>query len=189
MTVYQVPGLAPNDFTTDFEDLVLQFLYNQWSISNPAKDTTGKTGVDGSKVQFRPGFPDYSKPFEVLCLQTNTRVADLNDPFSWHFFTQIEIRIVRAYEAQRDNIAPELGNMEREVERIINTYTPNAINGIQDIIYHGRQRDYGNLARTTATAKRNVLPGSAGIVSAASWANSTWESVVFCELSYYKEVV
>lgn len=186
--VYQVPVLAA-DFTTDFEDLMLNYLYSQWSISNPAKDPTGKTGIDGSKVQFRPGFPDYSKPFEVLCLQTNTRVADLNDPFSWHFFTQLEIRIVRAYEAQRDNIAPELGNMEREVEKIINTYTPNAINGIQDIIFRGRQRDYGNLARTTATAKRN-LKGSAGLVSSAgSWSTSTWESVVFCELSYYKEVI
>ena len=188
--VYQVPAPVSADFSQDFEDLVLQYLYNQWSISNPAKDPLGKTGVDGTKVQFRPGFPDYVKPFQVLCLQTSTRVADRNDPHSWHFFTQLEIRIIRAFEFQRDNVAVELGNMEREVERIINTYTTNAIPGISDIIYLSRQRDYGNLSRTTATAKRTSGGLGQGVVnSSASWATTTWESVTICELSYYKEVV
>lgn len=182
--VYQVPALS-SDFTADFEDLVIQYLFTKWSISNPGKGAT-KTGTDGTKVQFRPGFSDYAHPFQVLCLQTTTRVANMNDPYSWHMFTGVEIRIIRAYEPTRDNIAVELGNMEREVERIINEYTMNDINGIQDFIFISRSRDYGNLSRTTATAKRNVL-GTGGIVGGASWANSTWESVTMAEVSYYKE--
>ena len=187
MCVYQVPQLS-SDFLVDFEDLVIQYLFDEWSIANPGKGAT-KTNTDGSKVQFRPGFPDYSKPFEVLALQTSTTVRDRNDAYSWHMFTQIEVRIVRAYEIQRDNVSPELGNMEREVERIINEYNIDDINGIHDIIFMGRQRDYGNLSRNTATARRNILGAGAALASSVSWANSTWESVTLAELSYIKERV
>lgn len=187
MSTYQVPGLAPNDFTTDFEDLLINYLFTQWSISNPAKGLTTTSLTD--KVNFRPGFPNYATNYEVLCLQTSTRVADRNDPYSWHFFTQMEIRMI-AKERTRDNIAPQLGNMEREIERIINTYPHNAINGIQDIIFISRQRDYGHLSRNIATAigSKQGSRATASAVS-ASWATSSWESVILCELSYYKEVV
>ena len=177
---YQVPTLAA-DFTADFENLVNTYLHAQWSISNPAKDT-GTTGTDGTKVQFRPGFPNYSKPFEILTLTTSTVPANRNDPYSWHFFTTVEIRIVRSMELQRDNIAVELGNMEREVERIINSYTINGINGIQDFIFVNRNRDYGNVGGTATGAGSRVN-------TAKNWAASAWQSVTTATLSYYKELI
>ncbi len=187
MTTYQVPGLAPNDFVVDFEDLLILYLWTKWTETVPPRGTT-LTSL-GPDINFRPGFPNYSVTYEILCVQTNTRVADLNDPHSWHFFTQLEIRIV-AREITRDQIAVQLGNMERELERIINQYGHNDIPGIQDIIFQGRQRDYGNLSRNTATA-RGAKQGSRAVASAsaASWTTSTWESVTVIECSYYKEIV
>ena len=177
MVTYQVPILAA-DFSQDFEDMVITYLFNEWNIANPAQDAAA-TGSDGTKVHFRPGFPDGSKPFEILCLTTQTIPANRNDPYSWHFFTTIEIRIVRSMEMARDNLAPELGNMEREVERIINSYVSDDIPGVQDFIFLSRNRDYGSTG-SAATSRVNT---------AKNWAASTWQSLTIAQLSYYKEIV
>lgn len=178
MPTYQVPGLSA-DFTTDFEDLVLTYLFTKWSISGSNKPQKGLTAQDVSAdLRFKPGFPDNLKPYEVNCLRTDTTVANRNDPNSWHLFTTVEIRLT-ATRLSKDNVDPELGNMEREVQRIINSYPINDINGIQDLIYLGDSRDYGTASTATGT----------GIRTPMTWASSRWSTVVRVNLSYYKELI
>ena len=162
-------------------------MWDKWTETVPPRGET-LTSL-GEDISFRPGFPSYAVPFEILCVQTNTRVANLNDPYSWHMFTMMDIRIV-AREMTRDNIAVQLGNMEREVEQIINLYTDDDIPGIQDIVFQSRMRDYGNLSRNVASARQSRSGSkAAAAATAASWSTTTWESVTSCEMSYYKEVV
>ena len=177
MSTYQVPGLSA-DFTTDFEDLVLSYLFTKWSISGANKPQKGLTAQDVSAdLRFKPGFPDNLKPYEINCLRTETAVAQRNDPYSWHLFTTVEVRLT-ATRLSKDNVDPELGNMEREVQRIINSYPQNDINGIQDIIYLGDIRDYGVQSAS-----------STGIRTPTTWASSRWSTVVRIQLSYYKELI
>ena len=170
MSTYIVAAL-PGDFTTDFEDLLLSYIFAEWSISTPAKGTTPQDTA--ASLRFKAGMPDGLKPYEINALQTETRVSDKNDPQSWHFFTTVEIRIT-AERIARDNIDPELGNMEREVQRIVNQYPANDIPGIADLIFSQMSRDYTGFA--TGGARR-------ALTTALS---SRWSSVTLVSLSYYK---
>lgn len=168
---YVVAGLV-GDFITDFEDLVLSYIFAEWSISAPAKGTTPQD--TNATLRFKAGMPDGLKPYEINALQLETRVSDKNDPQSWHFFTDVEIRIT-AERIARDNIDPELGNMEREVQRIINQYPDQDIPGISDLIFNRMLRDYIGNTRS-ATGRRTVTTAL----------SSKWSSVTTVSLSYYK---
>ena len=176
-STYQVPNLAA-DFTVDFEDLLLDYLFSKWSTTDPLKGATPQDTA--SNLRFKPGFPDNFKPYEINALTISTRIATRNDPYSWHFFTLMEVRTT-ATRLSKDNVDPQLGNMERELERIINTYPQNDIPGIQDMIYIGFSRDYAG----ASFAQTRAVTGS----SISSWSSSRWSSVTSFELSYYKEIV
>lgn len=167
---YSVAGL-PADFTTDFEDLLLSYIFAEWSISDPAKGVTMQDTA--SSLRFRPGFPDNLKPYEINALTTNTTISQRTDPQSWNFFTTVEIRTT-VQRIARDNIDPQLGNMEREVQRIINQYQSNEITGIQDLIYVSSSRDYRGIHTTAATT------------TAGTWSLSRWSATTNVNLSYHK---
>ena len=167
---YSVAGL-PADFTQDFEDLLLAYIFQEWSIADPAKGVTPQD--TNSSLRFRAGFPDNLKPYEVNALTTNTSISQRTDPQSWNFFTTVEIR-TSVQRIARDNIDPQLGNMEREVQRIINQYQSNEITGIQDLIYVSSNRDYRGITSTAATT------------TTGTWSLSRWSSTTSVQVSYHK---
>jgi hypothetical protein len=170
---YVVAGLA-GDFVSDFEDLVLGYIFTKWSISAPAKGSTPQDTT--ATLRFKAGMPDGLKPYEINALQTDTKVADKNDPHSWHFFTSVEIRVT-AERIARDNIDPELGNIEREIQRIVNQYPANDIAGISDLIFMGMSRDYFGISGT-GTSIRQATRTTA--------LSSRWSSTTSILVSYYK---
>jgi hypothetical protein len=170
---YVVAGLA-GDFVSDFEDLVLSYIFTKWSITTPTKGSTPQDTV--APLRFKAGMPDGLKPYEINALQTDTKVADKNDPQSWHFFTSVEIRVT-AERIARDNIDPELGNMEREIQRIVNQYPQNDITGINDLIFMGMSRDYFGSSGTTGTIRQSRRTTAL---------SSRWSSVTSVLVSYYK---
>ena len=167
---YSVAGL-PADFTDDFEDLLLAYIFAEWSITEPRKGATMQDTA--SSLRFRAGFPDGFKPYEVNTLATSTTISQRTDPQSWNFLTTVEVRLT-VKRIARDNIDPQLGNMEREVQRIINQYHSNEITGIQDLIYVSSNRDYRGIQTTAATT------------TAGTWSLSKWSSVTNVNLSYHK---
>jgi len=172
MSTWVVPELNA-DFSQDFEDTIIQYIYDKWSVNNPAKGTTLKPDYESEPdtISFKPGFPDYFRPYECACVQTRTAPLDkIGGKFV--FTTGLDI-MVRMKRIQRDAIDmdPQLENMETEVQRIIEDYQPNEIVGIKDLVY-----DENVSAERVYNAKD-------------SFAKSDWRSVVHVKVFYEKEDV
>ena len=164
---WQVPELG-TDFSQDFEDIIIQYIFDNWSISLPAKDT-GMQPDESDKVQFKAGFSDFSQPYEVCCVQTRTEPLEKIDG-KFVFTTGLDI-MVRMQRIERDAIdfEPELENMEAEVQRIVEDYVPNTIVGIKDLIYQ-------------------ESPSVERVYNARdSFARSDWRSIIHIKVFYEKE--
>lgn len=180
---YGVSGSSPfADFTTDFEDLVLQYLYNEWSISDPAKPAAMQG--NNQDLEFRPGFRRNRPAYQVLCIQTDTPPPEDQEVSrrSWKFMTSLEITIV-VRRINRDNIDPQLGNMEREVQRIISQYRKDDIPGIVDMFYRGQARVYEDTI-AGGTRSSTIRESSQGAQNAFS---TVWQTRVYCDIMYYKD--
>ena len=81
----------------------------------------------------------------------------------WLYEAQFEI-IVSAKRLARDNVDAQLGNVEREIQRIVCLYTPNDIDGVDDIFYRGQERVYG---------------------IGESWASSNWATRIIIAVRYH----
>ncbi len=147
MSTYIVPELAA-DFNKDFEDMLIDYIFSKWSINAPAKGAT--VTAEAADLHFRPGFPSNRKPFEVLALQTVTDVIqDIEINRAWYQRTTVEVTLT-AMRIQKDNIdaAPDtvgnLGNMERELQRIVRQYITDSgkITGIMNMTFDGGGRIY-----------------------------------------------
>lgn len=165
MPTYGVPELSSPgnavDFSTDFEDMLINYVYQEWGIADPPKPANM---VGDTKIQFRPGFPAYNTPYEVLCLQHETTLIDKVSAQQYHYQTVCEIRLVENH-IKRDQVDPQLGNMEREIQRIVNQHKYNEIPGIHRILYLSSRRLYD--PRDT-------------------YAKSRWESVIRVGMNYIK---
>ena len=163
-----VPELG-TDFTEDFEDIIIQYLWEKWSINNPDKDTILHTD-DPDKIRFKAGFPDTSFPYEICCVQTRTEPIEKVNA-KWVFTTKLDI-LVRMQRLDRTAIEtePQMENMEREVQRIIEHYPPNEIVGIKDLVYDlpSTERVYG---------------------SSDTFAKSDWRSITRIKVFYEKEEI
>jgi len=114
---------------------------------------------------YRIGFPDHSKPYEITCLERETTIGRLtfHQPAAvYEFTTRWEINIFTK-RLSRDNVDPQLGNMEREVQRIICQFKSGDIPGVRDLIYQGQERIY---------------------TSNDNWASSEWRSRVSVLMKY-----
>lgn len=114
---------------------------------------------------FRIGFPDHTKPYEITALQTNTTADPLQGPnFGrvYEFTTTVQISIF-VKRLNRDNVDPQLGNMEREVQQVICQYKSGDISKVRDIIYEGQERIYN---------------------ANDSYAKSEWRTVVTVSVKY-----
>jgi len=123
------------DFTSDFEDLVIPYITNKYSLTDPAK-------TDTDHFSIHVGFYDYFRPYEITALTTDTRVEEwLNGGRASYQSTGLEISI-RMKRINRNKVDPQLGNMEREIIRIAGQYRHDDILGIKNILYDGGGRVY-----------------------------------------------
>ena len=159
MSTFVVPELSSTDFTSDFDELVRAYLYSKYSLTDPLK-----TGTD---IKFKVGFFDYKLPYEIAILEQDT------DPPQYpngrrRAYTQttmeIHIRMKRLARSETE-ISPQLGYMEREIQRILMQYRTGDIAGIKDLYWAGGARNY-----------------SAG----DSYAQTDWRSMVRARLIYEK---
>jgi len=170
VVTWVVPELN-TDFTQDFEDIIIQYIYDKWAINNPAKGATLQTNTETEPdtISFKPGFPDFFRPYECAIVQTRTTPLEkMGGKFM--FVTGLDV-MVRMKRIERDGIAEDiqLENMEREVQRITEHYIPNEIVGIKDIIYDD--------AVSTEKVYR----------ARDTWAKSDWRTVVHIKVFYEKE--
>jgi len=98
-----------------------------------------------SFLGYRVGFPDHSKPYEITALQRNTDIKQMQGPAGMGAYfeanTMIEINIF-CKRINRDNVDPQLGNMEREVMRLICGFNKGDIAGVSDMVLERMERIY-----------------------------------------------
>lgn len=148
------------DFTSDFDEMVRSYIATKYSLADPDK-TTANT------LKIKVGFFDYKLPYEIAILERET------DPPQWlsgrrvifnHTTMEIHIRMKRLARSETE-ISPQLGYMEREIQRIAMQYRNQDILGIKDMIFAGGERVYN---------------------SPDSFATSDWRSMVRVRLQYQK---
>ena len=154
----------------DWDKLVLAYLFANWNISNPAKGSTPIDTSNNTFVRFRLGFPDYSHAYEITILETDSPVQAMNHGWRYWFQTTLLIGI-RMKRIGRDRPDPQLGFMEREIQRLAMTYITFAtqqIPGVKEMNYAGQERiynatdsyaisDWRTEARITITYEKTVL--------------------------------
>ena len=96
-------------------------------------------------MQIKEGLANYFRPYQAVILPTTTNIEKLNylkfGGGAWQFQEDYDV-IVQAKRLQRDQVNLQLGNVEREIQRIVCTYKPNDIPGVDDMHYGGQERLY-----------------------------------------------
>lgn len=107
-----------------------------------------------SDLQFIHGYPNDFKAYQIATRETRTYTEKITpNKFGggiWVFSTIVELTIV--VRRERDNfIAPQLGNIEREIMKRVGQYKPDDIPGIDQLlyIYHDRVYDFNQGYATT----------------------------------------
>ena len=152
MATFICPDIGPTSyFTQPFENLLIQYIYNEWSIANPAKPAEMQ-GAD-QDMTFRPGYLAEQPTYQILTVQRETN--PIGDPLmigqtALSLLTTVEvmIRMRRLIPANADpdepifGIDPQYWNMEQEVLRIVGQYdkNPQDIAGIKNLIFLGMNR-------------------------------------------------
>jgi len=118
-------------------------------------------------LQIRVGLQDFFQPYGATILPTRTSIEkqslQKHAGGYWLYEAQYEI-VISAKRLARDNIDAQLGNVEREIQRIVCLYTPNDIDGVDDIFYRGQERVYG---------------------IGESWATSNWATRIIIAVRYH----
>jgi len=156
--------------TGDWDKLVLAYLFANWTLTNPAKGSAQIDNSNDAFVRFRLGFPDYTHPYEVNIIETDTQVQVMNH--GWRYWMQTTLLIgIRMKRLDRDRADPQLGFMEREIQRLAMTYITFAtqqIPGVKEMNWAGQSRTYNATdtyaksdwrteARITITYEKTVL--------------------------------
>ena len=160
------------DFTQDFEDLIIQYFYDKWQETDPAKGSTMKPDYESepNTLSFKPAFPDYFRPYEICCVQTRTELIQQFNKGRFVFTTGLDV-MLRMKRLDRDAIEvdPQLDKMEIEVERIVTRYRDCDIPGIKDLSFD------------PVTSVERVYNGS------DSYMKSDWRSIVRIKAFYEKQ--
>ena len=156
----QTSGTNIPDFASDFDELLRAYIFSKYALTDPDK-TTANT------LKIKVGFFDYKLPYEIAILERETDPPNyLNGRRRAYTHTTMEIHIrMKRLARSESEISPQLGFMEREIQRIAMQYRNTDIIGIKDIIWSGGERIY--------TAND-------------SYANSDWRSMVRVRLQYEK---
>ena len=98
-----------------------------------------------SFLGYRVGFPDHSKPYEITVLQRDTVIKQIQNSAGMGLYyeanTYIEISIF-CKRITPDNVDPQLGNMEREVVRLVCGFNKGDIPGVSDMVLERMERIY-----------------------------------------------
>ena len=190
---YGLAGSSPfNDFATDLENIVIQYIYDRWSFISPSQlAKPAAMHGEGQNIEFRSGFDRGAPSFQVLCVQTSTDVVEQTSARrSWHFVTRLEVTVITNIMDDIDNVKAELGQMEREVQRILNQYKLGDISGIPitEMMFSGQARIYDDIisgANSNPQVRGNS--GGRGSSGGVSWATSRWKTRLYAECHYYKD--
>jgi|SRR5687768_8213725 len=188
MSTYGVSGSSPfQDFSQDLENLLIQYIYDEWSIADPAKPAA-KQGF-GQTIEFRPGFDRTTPAYQVLCIQTDTETVEADtSQRSFKFLTRFEITVITNIMGDLDNVQPQLGYMEREIQRIINQYRYQDIPGIVNLAFRGQARVYDDIV---AGANRSPTIRGSSIKSQTTDTSNAlttrWKTRIYAEAEYYKD--
>jgi len=119
-----------------------------------------------SQIQIRVGLANFFQPYSTTMIPTRQQITQMSlTKFGgghWQVMAEFEI-MVFAKNLPRDNVQPQLGNIEREIQRMVCMYKPNDIDGVEDMFYIGQDRIYG--------VDNN-------------WAVSNWQSRIIIALKY-----
>ena len=96
-----------------------------------------------ANLQIRTGFADFFQPYSATILPISTSIDkhSLTKGY-WILNGNYEI-LISTKRLARDNVDIQLGNVEREIMRIVCSYVPDQIIGIEDMFYRGHERIYG----------------------------------------------
>jgi hypothetical protein len=134
---FVVPELATTDFTSDFDELVRAYIETKYALADPDKATP-------NTIKFKVGFFDAKLPYEIAVLETDTEPPQYpNGRRRAYTSTGIEIHIrMKRLPRSETEIPPQLGKMEREIQRIAMQYRSQDIPGIKDMVWTGGTRVY-----------------------------------------------
>lgn len=158
MSTFVVPELSTTDFTSDFDELVRGYIATKYSLTDPPND-------DNMKIKV--GFPVFDRPYCISILETDTLTPDYTNGRRRAFLStgiEVYIRMERLDQAGTE-IDPQLGYMERELQRIAMQYRNGDIPGIKDMYWDGGSRIYN---------------------ATDSYAKSDWRSLIRFRLLYEK---
>ena len=159
MSTFVVPELSTTDFTSDFDELVRAYIETKYSLADPLKAS--------NTIKFKVGFFDFKLPYEIAILETETDPPQYpNGRRRAYTQTTMEIHIrMKRLPRSETEISPQLGFMEREIQRILMQYRSQDIAGIKDLYWAGGQRVYN---------------------AGDTYAQSDWRSLVRARLIYEK---
>ena len=96
-------------------------------------------------LQIRTGLTNYFSAYSAAIMPTTTSIEQQSlTKFAggvWSFLEDYDI-IISAKRLQRDNVDLQLGNGERELQRIICNYKQDDIPGVDAMFYLGDERIY-----------------------------------------------
>lgn len=99
-----------------------------------------------SILQIRAGLANFFQPYSATILSTTKSIIrnsmTKHAGGYWRYEANFEV-VVSAKRLARDNVDLQLGNVEREIQRIICQYHNGDIEGIEDMTYLGHERIYG----------------------------------------------
>ena len=160
MSTFVVPELSTTDFTSDFDELVRGYIQTEYSLADPDK-------AAANTLKIKVGFFDYKLPYEIAVIETDTEQPQYpNGRRRAYTSTGMEIHIrMKRLARSETEISPQLGYMEREIQRIAMQYRPQDIAGIKDMVWVGGTRVYN---------------------ATDSYATSDWRSMIRVRLLYEK---
>jgi hypothetical protein len=97
-----------------------------------------------NSLPIRAGFANFFQPYSATVIPTTTSIEQSSlTKFAggyWILNTVYEIKVSAKRLATK---GAQLGNMEREIMKIVCLYVPDQILGIEDMTYLGQERIYG----------------------------------------------
>lgn len=168
MSTFIVPEIGTNFPNPRFDGLLLQYLYDKWSITTPTDLAKPATFPSTTNFDFRVGFYGFDRPYELTVLYMETMPVQILSRQRLFLQTIMTVNL-RMQRLDRDggNVNPELALMEEEVFKIVMQYNraPQDVLGIKDMLWGGVRRDY------TLTDE---------------WSESDWRSIVTVTLQHEK---